>query len=395
MPDSFQKLPDEDNWKDVKANLPGKAIKASAVPKVFVSQQPAELILLTGEPSYLLVQGTGLLWVSNTESDVFRMGKTGPVYYLVAGRWFSAPDFTGPWTFATPTLPADFKKITLEHERSRVLASVPGTDQAAEAVLVAQVPQTARVNKKELKAPDVAFTGDPQFTPIEQTTVQRAENTDKDIFKVGEAYYMCNQGVWFTGKSATGPWEVASSVPEEIYKIPVSSPAHHVTYVTVEDDDANDDWVTYAAAAGYTGMMIGWGCTMWGTGWYYPPYYRLRRLLRVFPDIRLLRLVQPMDRGVRAQRRRLWSLRWRRRRRPLQPEHRDLRTRRGRIRTLWRTRSRAGLQPAHGDIRSDATGVERLWKLGIDRRAARRRLGEDQPLHQPADRHDHAHDQDR
>ena len=77
MPDSFKKLPDEDNWKDVKANLPGKAIQASAVPKVFVSQQPAELILLTGEPSYLLVTGTGLLWVSNTESDVFRMGKTG------------------------------------------------------------------------------------------------------------------------------------------------------------------------------------------------------------------------------------------------------------------------------------------------------------------------------
>ena len=159
LPDSFKKLPAEDNWTDVKANLPGKSIKASAVPRVFVSQQPAELILLTGEPSYLLVQGTGLLWVSNTESDVFRMGKTGPVYYLVAGRWFSAPDFTGPWTFATPSLPADFKKIPLEHDRSRVLASVPGTDEAADAVLVAQIPQTARVNKKELKAPDVAFTG--------------------------------------------------------------------------------------------------------------------------------------------------------------------------------------------------------------------------------------------
>jgi hypothetical protein len=272
LPESFKKLPADDNWKDVKANLPGKSIKASAVPRVFVSLQPAELILLTGEPSYLLVQGTQLLWVSNTDSDVFRMGKTGSVYYLVAGRWFSAPDFTGPWTFATPTLPADFKKIPLEHDRSRVLASVPGTDQAAEAVLVAQIPQTARVNKKEVKAPDVAFQGDPQFTPIEKTTVQRAVNTDKDIFKVGELYYMCYQGVWFSGKSAQGPWEVASSVPQEIYQIPVSSPAHHVTYVTVEDDDSTDDWVVFAAAAGYTGMMVAWGCTVWGSGWYYPPY---------------------------------------------------------------------------------------------------------------------------
>ncbi len=155
------------------------------MPKVFVSNTPAELLLLTGEPRYAAVTGTGLLWVSNTESDVFRLGKTGPVYYIVAGRWFSAPDFGGPWTFATPSLPADFKKIPLEHERSRVLASVPGTDQAAEAVLLAQIPQTARVNKKELAAPEVAYQDEPKFTPIASTTVQRAVNTDKDVFLVG------------------------------------------------------------------------------------------------------------------------------------------------------------------------------------------------------------------
>jgi len=272
LPESFKKLPNEENWKDVKATLPGKPLKASAVPRLFVSVQPAELILLTGEPAYLTVEGTGLLWVSNTESDVFRMGKSGPVYYLVAGRWFSAPDFTGPWTFVTPTLPEDFKKIPLEHDRSRVLASVPGTDQAAEAVLLAQIPQTARVNRKEATAPDVAYQGDAQFTPIEQTTVQRAVNTDKDVFKVGDLYYMCYQGVWFSGTSPAGPWEIAESVPEEIYRIPASSPVHHVTYVTIEEDD-DDEWVTFAAAAGYTGMMVAWGCTVWGTGWYYPPYW--------------------------------------------------------------------------------------------------------------------------
>jgi hypothetical protein len=270
LPGSFAKLPPDDNWKDVKANLPGRT--ATTVPKVLTSFQPGELILLRGEPNYLSVPGTAsLLWVSNTDSDIFRMGKTGSLYYLVAGRWFSAPDFTGPWTFATPSLPEEFKKIPLEHDRSRVLASVPGTDQAAEAVLLAQVPQTARVSKKETKAPDVAFQGDPQFTPIEKTTVQRAVNTDKDVFLIDGKYYMCYQGVWFVGTSATGPWEVASSVPQQIYQIPASSPSHHVTYVTVEDDD--DEWVTYAAAAGYTGMMVAWGCTVWGTGYYYPPYY--------------------------------------------------------------------------------------------------------------------------
>ncbi len=183
--------------------LPGKSLSANQRPTVNVSMVPAELILLRGAPTYLLVQGTkDLLWVSNTESDVFRMGKTGPVYYLVAGRWFSAPDFTGPWTFATPKLPEDFKKIPLEHERSRVLASVPGTDQAIEAVLLAQVPQTARVDRTKIEAPPVSYNGAPEFAAIDGTSLQRAVNTDKDIILFGDVYYYCSQGVWFTSKAA-------------------------------------------------------------------------------------------------------------------------------------------------------------------------------------------------
>jgi hypothetical protein len=270
LPDSFKKLPADDNWKDVKAALPGKKLPAEKVPQVLVSTTPAEMILLTGEPKYEPVPRTSLLWVSNTESDVFRAGRDGAVYYLVSGRWFSAPDFKGPWTFATPQLPEDFKKIPLEHPRSRVLAAVPGTQQAAEAVLLAQVPQTARVNKKEVKAPAVAYEGDPKFEKVEKTSVERAVNTDKSIIKVGDMYYMCYEGVWFMGSSPTGPWTVASKVPGEIYEIPISSPAHNVTYVTVEDND--DEWVTFAAAAMYTGVMVAWGCAVWGSGWYYPPY---------------------------------------------------------------------------------------------------------------------------
>jgi hypothetical protein len=193
------------------------------------------------------------------------------VYFLVSGRWFSAPDFTGPWTFATPILPADFKKIPLSHPRSRVLASVPGTRQALEAVLLSQIPQTATVSRREVSAPMVAYSGEPQFEPIETTMVARAVNTDKQILKVGDLYYMCFDGVWFMATTPKGPWTLADMVPKDIYEIPISSPAHNVTYVTVEDSD--DDDVTYAAAAAYTGMMVAWGCAVWGSGWYYPPYY--------------------------------------------------------------------------------------------------------------------------
>ena len=273
LPESFKKLPaDDENWKEVVLSLPGKPI--THIPKVDLTTTPAELILFEGEPKYVPVPGTKLLWISNTESDVFRLGESGQVFYLVAGRWFRAPNLNGNWVFATPELPEDFKKISLEHPRSRVLASVPGTQQAAEAVLLASVPQIARVNKKEIKAPDVIYQGDAKYEPIQGTQLQRAVNTDKQIIKSGETYYMCYQGIWFMANTVKGPWTLATSVPPEIYQIPPNSPAYDVTYVTIEqDDNADNDWVTYAATAGYQGMMIGWGCAVWGTGWYYPPYY--------------------------------------------------------------------------------------------------------------------------
>ena len=133
---------------------------------------------------------------------------SGAVYFLVSGRWFSAPDFSGPWTFATPNLPEDFKRIPLSHPRSRVLASVPGTRQAIEAVLLAQIPQTATVNRREISAPAVDYQGEPQFEAIEKTSVARAVNTDKEILKVGDMYYMCFEGVWFVSNASERTWTV-------------------------------------------------------------------------------------------------------------------------------------------------------------------------------------------
>jgi hypothetical protein len=274
LPDSFKKLPADDNWKDLKDAIPGKKFNDKTKPKVFVSLEPAELILIEGPIAYKPVQGAGqLLWVSNTEADLFRMGQTGDFYFLVAGRWFKSAGLDGPWTFATPSLPEEFKQIPLEHDRSRVLASVPGTPAANEAILLAMIPRTAKVSKKDTKAPDVVYQGGtPQFKVIDgaQGGLQQAVNTDKDIIKLGDTYYMCFQGVWFIAKAPEGPWTVADSIPKEIYSIPASSSVNHVTYVTVEDND--DEWVTFAYVAAYTGLMIGWGCVVWGSGWYYPPY---------------------------------------------------------------------------------------------------------------------------
>ena len=46
-----------------------------------------------------------------------------------------------------------------------------------------------------------------------------------------------------------------------------------MTYVTVVEDDSDDEWVEFATVAMYTGVMVAWGCAVWGSGWYHPPYW--------------------------------------------------------------------------------------------------------------------------
>jgi hypothetical protein len=88
--------------------------------------------------------------------------------------------------------------------------------------------------------------------------------------KAGDTYYVCHQGVWFSGQSPTGPFAVTDKVPEEIYKIPPSSPVYSVTYVNVYDSD--DDAVLFGFTAGYVGGFIAAGILTWGTGYWYRPW---------------------------------------------------------------------------------------------------------------------------
>ncbi len=60
-----------------------------APPQVIVATQPTELIETTGPAEYAPVEGTDLLYVSNTDSDVFMDIDTQSLYVLLAGRWFT------------------------------------------------------------------------------------------------------------------------------------------------------------------------------------------------------------------------------------------------------------------------------------------------------------------
>ncbi len=277
LPAEFSKLPDDDTWEHVKHEIPWSVRKGMIVPKVFYSDKPAELIVFRGDPVWEKIEGTKLSFATNTDSHVFQE-EGGGVYFLTSGRWFKTAKLGGDWSYAGNDLPQDFSKIPEDGPCGDVLASVPGTDEAEDAVILASVPVEAVVKIEEAEAKaKVSYQGDASFKPIEGTKLEYAANTSSDVVKQGDKYYLCQDAVWFVSTSSTGPWAVCKDVPDEIYDIPPSSPVYRVTYVTVEKDDDDDDGeVTCSYTAGYfgsfvAGMALG-ECLMWGTGYYYPPY---------------------------------------------------------------------------------------------------------------------------
>ena len=269
LPRDFGKLPATEQYREIKRTAASPEKQPPAL--VLVVDKPTELVVVNGPPSLQEIPGTQLMWVANTECDLFYDQTTRNYYFLTSGRWFRNSELvSGKWTPATSSLPEDFKKIPLQHPRAHVLASVPGTRQAEDAVLAASIPRTATIDRKTAKA-EVQYIGDPKFEPITGTNVSYAVNTPSDVLKVGDSYYLCLQGVWFVSSSATGPWNTADRVPDDIYAIPPESPKHNVTYVNIYE--STPDTVVYGYTSGYEGMYVGFGVAMWGTGYYYPPYY--------------------------------------------------------------------------------------------------------------------------
>jgi hypothetical protein len=276
LPPDFSKVPQDKQWSALKKFIPPSAKSGGVPPAVFYSDKPAEAILFDGQPAYAQISGTQLQYATNTNSVVFVYTPTQQFYYLTSGRWFSTSDLqNGPWTYATPNLPADFAKIPSSSPASAILATVPGTEEAKDAVLLAQVPTTMTVNAKAAASKvKVNYTGDPKFEAIEGTSMEYATNTADKIIKVGDVYYLCLQGVWFMSPNATGPWTTCTSVPQEIYSIPSSSPVYNVTYVTQTGNP--DGTVTSNYTAGYLGTFILGAATgailADGSGYWWPPY---------------------------------------------------------------------------------------------------------------------------
>jgi hypothetical protein len=196
-------------------------------PKIIFSPKPSLLVLIDGMPQLRGIQGTKLERVINTRAIIlFENDKTN--YYLrVQDWWLQAKDLEGPWTYAKK-LPDDMKKaeeFVVTQAQGQTLESEPGAKQPSlkEAGKNAEIPLVYVVfGPAEL----IETKGEPVYKPIPGTSLEYAENTNGNLFRLGGEYYILISGRWFKGTSLEGPWTFVggTELPPDFAKIPPDSP---------------------------------------------------------------------------------------------------------------------------------------------------------------------------
>ena len=274
LPTSIQKLDAQIQAAQKKDTINKNQDSPSTPSDVVVSTVPAELIQTDGSPTYQTIQGTNLLYVDNSLNDIFKDINTQQNYILLAGRWYTSKSLNGPWDYVpADKLPSDFAMIPEGSEKDGVLSSVAGTDAANEALMDAQIPQTAKIDRQTATT-HVTYDGSPVFKRIKGTNLSVAENSNETVIKsnANGNYYAVDNGVWFVSNSPRGSWIVSTERPSDVDDIPADNIAYNVKYVFVYD--YTPDYVYTGYTPGYLGCYSYGSTVVWGTGWYYDAWYR-------------------------------------------------------------------------------------------------------------------------
>jgi hypothetical protein len=246
-----------------------EVVTADNAPEIIVQTKPAELLVTEGEATFdPLVDD--LLVINNSASDVFMHVSSQNYYIVLSGRWYKSAAMQGPWVFVnSDSLPPAFQQIPEDSNQADSRVYVAGTDEAREAVMDAQIPQTAAVAKGRVEI-DVNYDGEPSFVAIKGTDLVYAENSDSTVIRSEGRYYLVEDAVWYVSTTPSGPWEVSESRPDDVESIPPESPVYNVKYVYIYETTPEVVYVGYTP--GYTGSYVYHTTIVYGTGWYYRPW---------------------------------------------------------------------------------------------------------------------------
>jgi hypothetical protein len=195
-----------------------------AVPRIIISEKPAALVYIDGDPRYVRVRGTDLTGVLNTGVLLLKEPSGAFLLHLYDG-WVSAASLDGPWTMVPPppgSRELEAKAVATGHAnllagKADAQGNMPHLSNATLPQIIVSTEPTALI----------VLDGAPRFTGVPGTNLEYATNTSAHVFKDERGgLYVRVGGNWFRAASAAGPWQhiPIGSLPPAFSAIPDDSP---------------------------------------------------------------------------------------------------------------------------------------------------------------------------
>lgn len=201
----------------------------NAPPRIIVSEKPATLVTIDGDPVLRPVSGTELQRVINTRTLLLK-DKEARFYLRLPEGYVTSTTLEGPWQPGTPPPGAAVAEKQVDEAQLANQGAQPETRNQPAAAPADATPPDVYVATKPAEL--LVFAGPPDYVPVPGTQLLYVTNTTGNVFKLlsDQKTYALLSGRWFCATSLSGPWEfvAASKLPGDFAKIPDNSPKENV-----------------------------------------------------------------------------------------------------------------------------------------------------------------------
>jgi len=183
------------------------------------------------EPTMIRVPGTYVYYTQDSDNDVYRYGNYWYMNYN--GDWYRAGSYNGPWVFVGyRSVPRDVYSVPTQYRRRWSdfrdqhydwnSSSGYGDNVYYRSTATTSPSIMLRIGSR-YNGPSIQFNGEPDVVAVPGVSgVYYVQDSDTDIYRYGNNWYMNYNGDWYRAASYDGPWIFVGyrSVPRNVYSVP-------------------------------------------------------------------------------------------------------------------------------------------------------------------------------
>jgi hypothetical protein len=182
--------------------------------------------------------GNGVYYVRDADHDVYRYGSQW--YYNYNGDWYRANTYRGPWVFVGyRSVPRQVYTVSPRYRRhwrdykdqhyswgrdSRYNRDYPdnGYDRGGRNYGGNTGTSFTLHIGDRYRGPNLGFYDQPTVVRVPGRGVYYVQDSDQDVYRSGNYWYLNYNGDWYRANSYQGPWIFVGyrSVPRDIYTVP-------------------------------------------------------------------------------------------------------------------------------------------------------------------------------